>query len=241
MARIRSASRTRSRLSDCARWELRSMLRSMPTSSEPSDAGAPSHALVPALATSTSDSPRSMLILRAIASASGLRQVLPVQTNRTFMRSRVSDQVGHALAQLCRRYCPRTDDPRSASRAVDDGGRRRGCQASAVEHPKLTARDCVAPLRKNLSRRRGRRNPRAVRARRCDGVAVRANETRDPGVARPADRDASLGPAQPIGNAPLSPRQYEREWPGPVARREIRGVRWQMQVEPLEQVAAGNE
>src|SRR5207248_2466295 len=61
MARMRSDSRTRSRLSDWARWLLRSMLRSMPTSNDPSDAGAPSHALVPALATSTSDSPRSML------------------------------------------------------------------------------------------------------------------------------------------------------------------------------------
>src|SRR3954467_1310149 len=75
----------RSRVRFCARCSPRSMLRSIATRREPSDAGAPSHALVPALATSTSVSPRSMAILRAMASDIGLRQVLPVQTNRIFI------------------------------------------------------------------------------------------------------------------------------------------------------------
>ena len=50
---------------------------------EPPDAGSPGYAAVPAEATSTALQPRSVKSRRASASASGLRQVLPVQTNRT--------------------------------------------------------------------------------------------------------------------------------------------------------------
>ncbi len=84
IARIRSLERTRSRVRLTARCSLRSIPRSIATSSAPSDAGPPSQALVPALLTSTSESPRSIATLRASASAIGLRQVLPVQTNRIF-------------------------------------------------------------------------------------------------------------------------------------------------------------
>jgi len=110
------------------------MLRSIPTRSAPSLAGEPSCALVPALVASTSCSPRSMAIFRAIASASGLRQVLPVQTNRIFMRSRVSDQVGHAEAKCRGGNRARPNDSRSLSSAIEDRGRLRRSQRSAVEH-----------------------------------------------------------------------------------------------------------
>src|SRR6185312_5391687 len=115
------------------------MPRSIPTSNDPSLAGAPSCALVPALATSTSVSPRSIDTLRAIASASGLRQVLPVQTNRIFMNSRVSDQIGHALAQRCRGNLPGADHARRPSGAIEHSRGLRFDQTPAVEHAKLTA------------------------------------------------------------------------------------------------------
>src|SRR3954467_12251247 len=97
------------------------MLRSMPTSSEPSLAGEPSFALVPALMASTSARPRSIVTLRAIASASGLRQVLPVQTKRIF-RLRISNQIRHALAKGARRNLTRANDARQASRAIEHSG-----------------------------------------------------------------------------------------------------------------------
>src|SRR5438270_833016 len=57
---MRSLSATIARVSCRERWPLRSRWRSMPTSSAPSDADAPSHALVPALAASISGRPRSI-------------------------------------------------------------------------------------------------------------------------------------------------------------------------------------
>src|SRR5215208_3125931 len=125
----------------------------MPTSNAPSDADAPSQALVPALDTSTSGSPRSIATLRAIASASGLRQVLPVQTNSSFMCSRVSDEPWGGLAQDRGRNRPRTHHARRAAGAVDDGRGLGWGERAAVEHPERSARDGHAPLLSNLARR----------------------------------------------------------------------------------------
>src|ERR1041385_6196486 len=97
------------------------MLRSIATSSAPSDAGAPSHALVPQLATSSSVRPRSIAILRAIASAIGLRQVLPVQTKRIFTDEKSgdsADQSRNAFPEHRRTDRTRANDARSPSCAV---------------------------------------------------------------------------------------------------------------------------
>src|SRR3954470_9277761 len=96
------------------------MPRSIATSNAPSDAGAPSQALVPALATSTSDIPRSIATLRASASAIGLRQVLPVQTKRIFTSA---DETRYAFSQNIRGDRARADDSRSPTRAIHDGRR----------------------------------------------------------------------------------------------------------------------
>ena len=61
------------------------------------------------------------------------------------------------------------------------------------------------------------------------------------GCDRPAHGDAAFRPAQTLGHAPLAAGQHERQRSGPVARGEIRGVARQLQVEPLEHVAAGDE
>src|SRR4051812_32799189 len=131
------------------------MFRSRPTSSAPSDAAAPVYALVPALITSTSCSPRSIAILRAMPSARALRQVLPVQTNRIFMREsspllapglRVPDQVRYTFAQHRRGDGTGPDDAGAAASAVHHRGRRRWHERSAVEHPQLAGGNGVAPL-----------------------------------------------------------------------------------------------
>ncbi len=98
----------------------RSMPCSIATSNEPSDAGASGHALVPALDTSTSGRARSRTRRRAMPSASGLRQVFPVQTKRMRMGSGVADEVGNAVAQHGGGQHARTDHARSSSRAIDD-------------------------------------------------------------------------------------------------------------------------
>src|SRR3954468_15871394 len=119
------------------------MPRSIATSNAPSDAGAPSQALVPALATSTSDIPRSIATLRASASAIGLRQVLPVHTKRIFTSA---DQTRYAFSQNIRGDRAGTDDSRSSSGAIDDcrGLRRR--QSPAIQHTEYAARDRIRPL-----------------------------------------------------------------------------------------------
>ena len=80
-----------------ARCSPRSMPRSIATNSAPSDAGASGQALVPALDTSMSRIARCAITQRAMPSASGLRQVLPVQTNRRRMGSGIADEIGHGL------------------------------------------------------------------------------------------------------------------------------------------------
>ena len=109
------------------------------------------------------------------------------------MRSR------RALAQRSRPGS-RRDESRAAAapcspRTVEGGD---GVEASAVEHAQAAARDGVAPTAPRISLADiGRRYPRPVRARRRDGVAVRANEPREPEVRRPSHGDAALRAAQP--------------------------------------------
>ena len=147
-------SRTSSRVSVCERWPLRSMLRSMPTSSAPSRRRrAVPGARARRCATSTSCKPALDAILRAIASASGLRQVLPVQTNRIFMRHASPIESGHALAQRRGGNRAGPDDARRASGAIHDRRRlrrRRACRRRApaacrARSRRPTARESRAP------------------------------------------------------------------------------------------------
>src|SRR5262245_15240509 len=88
MVTMRSASRIISRVMARARWAERSRPCSSPTSSEKPEAWHPSRAEVPADDTATSKPARAGKILRATASARGLRQVFPEQTNRIFFKER---------------------------------------------------------------------------------------------------------------------------------------------------------
>src|SRR5688572_5027891 len=241
MVKIRSLSATMVLVSCRERCELRSRWRSMPTSSAPSDADAPSQALVPALDTSTSRSPRSMATFRAIASASGLRQVFPVHTKSSFMCSRVSDEPWGGLAQNGGRDRAGPHDAGSAAGTVHHRRWLRRRERTAVEHAQRAARDRRAPLLSNLARRHRRRNPGSVRAGGGDRVAVRLDEPLERAMRGPPHGDPALRTPQCLRHAALAAGQYERERPGPVSRREVGGVAGQSQVELLEHLAARDE
>ena len=198
----------------------------MPTSSAPSDAGAPSQALVPALddvevgqAALDRDLARDRLGERAPAGVAGADEEDASCAQASPMRSgTLSRSVAAAIA-------PGRITRGRAAGAIDHGRRLRGREPAAVEHAQRAARDRLAPLRDDLARRHRRRHPGPVRARRRDRLAVRAGSAaRVAAMRRPPNRDAALRPAQPRGHAPLAAGKHERERPGPVPRRESRRV-----------------
>ena len=141
-------------------------------------------------------------------------------------------RVGHALAQHARRDGAGPDHAGMPTHAVHHGGGSRRREAAAVEHAQLAERHGIRPLRQNLPCAHRRRNPRAVGAGGRDRVAVRLDEARRAGVARPADRHASLGSSQLRWHPLLAPGEHQRERPRPVAGYEVRGVARQMEIEP---------
>src|SRR5450759_1434077 len=144
----------------------------MPTSSAPSEAGAPSQALVPALETTTSWKPSSAATRVAITSASALRHVFPVQTNST-RTSVVSDEVAHTLTQRRGGDRARPDHARTAGRAIHHRGGGRGLERSAVEQADPPVGDLRAPVRQNVGGTPRGRESRKVRARGSERVTHR--------------------------------------------------------------------
>jgi hypothetical protein len=68
-----------------------------------------------------------------------------------------------------------------------------------------------------------------------------SDETSDSDMTRPTNCYPSLGTAKAIGDASLATREYERQRPGPMSGREIRGETRQMEIEALDHVASGDE
>src|SRR4051812_34828841 len=167
---MRSASATIADVSLLARWPVRSMSRSIPTSSASSVAVELSQALVPALETLRSSMPRRLATFLASASAIALRHVLPLHTNSKFIALCISDEIGHAFPQLRGGNRARPDYPRKASGTIHHCGRLGLLETAAVENAQRATRDRVAPLRDDLVGRRGGRDSGSVGARRCDRI-----------------------------------------------------------------------
>ena len=194
-----------------ARCAVRSMPCSIATSSEPSEAGAPSQALAPALPTVRSTSPR-------VCHERGGRSPRPADCDRCCRCRRtagacatrvmlldVADQVRHALAQLAARRARRPDDARAApvqSTTVDggDGGRR---PPSSTQQ--LSAVDLVGPLLDDL-RRASRPAARPGRLATVEVMGRRrhASSALQSLVRRPAHGHAALRAAQPLRDAPFA-------------------------------------
>src|SRR5665213_1132289 len=145
------------------RWRERSTPRSIPIRIAPSLAGAPSAAPVPALANVTS-SPRCCAIWRASASASGLLQVLPVQTKTTFTRSCHRYESRRGRSQLALRDGAGPNDARARPHTIYNCGRLGWLERSAVQYVEFPTGDGVPPVPKDCSRRIGGGRARPVGA-----------------------------------------------------------------------------
>src|SRR4051812_31326936 len=207
---MRSASATIADVSRLARWPVRSMSRSIPTSSASSVAVELSQALVPALETLKSSMPRRLATFLASASAIALRHVFPLHTNRRFIALRIPDEVGHAFPQLRGGNRARPDHPRKASCTIDYRRWLGLFETAAVENAQRTTRDCVAPLRDDLVRRRGGRDSGSVGARRCERIAVRQDQPGERAMGRPPNCHSAFWSTKTVRNPVLPTREYQR-------------------------------
>ena len=153
-------------------------------------------------------------LARAIASASGLRQVFPVQTKRIFIRAHASPMRSGALSRRRRAGIA----PGRMTRGRGPCSPRPSTAPTARAYRRRARAACRARSRRSTAqqsrRRHRRRYPGPVRARRRDRVAVRPDQPLRAGVRRPAHGDAALGPAQRAGTRRSPPGSTSVSGPG---------------------------
>src|SRR5688572_9778619 len=96
----------------------------------------------------------------------------------------------------------------------------------------LPARDCIAPLLEDIVSVGRGGHARPVRARRCQRLAVRLNESRETAMRCPPYSNATFRPAQLLAHAMLSPWKYQGQWTWPEARGKLRGITGEVESKP---------
>jgi len=204
MTKMRSASETIAGVSFRDRWPVRSRPRSIPTSSASSVAGTLSHAFVPALETFRASNPRRSAILRASASARGLRQVLPLHTKSRFIVQASPTRSGTLSRSFAAGIAPGRITRGSLPVQSDDGRGLGIAQPSTIENPERAATDSVTPLGNDLVGRSRRGDTGSVGARRSDRIAVRQDQARQRAVRSPPYGYAAFRAPQSIRYTLLS-------------------------------------